>query len=51
MTSNAKPSPPKACPICQVAMQATRKGAETEHRCERCSLTLTVKTSQSGRER
>jgi len=51
MSQNAKPSPPKPCPICHVAMQATAKGAETVHRCERCSLTLTVKTSPSGRER
>lgn len=48
MNQHPKPSPPKACPVCQVAMQATHMGAETEHRCERCNLTLTVKTPRSA---
>jgi hypothetical protein len=50
MSSHAKPTPPKACPVCQVAMQATRVGGDTVHRCERCSLTVTVKAPRDRRE-
>jgi hypothetical protein len=46
-----KPAPPKACPVCQVAMQATRVGEDTEHRCERCALTIRVTASGHGEKR
>jgi hypothetical protein len=50
MSSHAKPTPPKACPICQVAMQASRVGADTVHRCERCNLVVTVKPPRENRD-
>lgn len=36
------PTPPKACPVCRVAMQTTQRDGEIVHRCERCLLTITV---------
>ena len=43
MNHDRKPAPPKACPVCQVAMQSTRAGADIVHRCEHCNLTMIVK--------
>lgn len=51
MNAPTTPNPPKACPVCQVAMQATRRGEDTVHRCERCSLTITVSALRHRDER
>jgi hypothetical protein len=50
MNREPRPTPPKACPVCQVAMQATRKDAEIVHRCERCALTITIKAPRQRGE-
>src|SRR6185312_11850870 len=43
MSRTRRPAPPKPCPVCRIAMQETRREAAIVHRCERCSLTITVK--------
>ncbi len=43
MEQQPKPlAPPKACPICSVAMQATETKECIVHRCENCGMTITV---------
>jgi tRNA(Ile2) C34 agmatinyltransferase TiaS len=42
MNDAAKPTPPKQCPVCHVAMQATVLRGGTHHRCEQCGLTISV---------
>jgi ribosomal protein S27AE len=34
--------PPKACPICSVAMQATETKERIVHRCGRCGMIITI---------
>ena len=34
--------PPKACPICSVAMQATETKERIVHRCENCGMIITI---------
>jgi uncharacterized Zn finger protein len=34
--------PPKACPICSVAMRATETKERIVHQCENCGLILTI---------
>jgi uncharacterized Zn finger protein len=34
--------PPKACPICSVAMQATETKERIVHRCENCGMLITI---------
>ena len=45
-----RPGPPKSCPVCQVAMQATRTENGITHRCERCDLIITITPLRSGDE-
>ena len=40
--SNPLTKPPKACPICSVAMQATETKERIVHRCENCGMILTI---------
>jgi Transcription factor zinc-finger len=42
MSRMPKPTPPKPCPICQVAMQMTAEAGATVHRCERCGTVISV---------
>jgi len=42
MSQAFKPAPPKPCPVCQVAMQATVTATDTVHRCQRCGLSVTI---------
>jgi Zn-finger nucleic acid-binding protein len=37
-----RPKPPKVCPVCFVAMQATKTEEKIVHLCQRCGLTITV---------
>ena len=37
-----RPDRPKTCPVCLVAMQATRLEDRIVHRCQRCELTITI---------
>ena len=37
-----KPKPPKICPVCHVAMQATKIENGVVHTCENCGLTITI---------
>jgi len=39
---SSKPEPPKPCPVCLVAMQATEDARGVTHRCERCGTVITV---------
>jgi DNA-directed RNA polymerase subunit M/transcription elongation factor TFIIS len=34
--------PPKACPICSVAMQATETKERIVHRCDNCGMSITI---------
>jgi ribosomal protein L37AE/L43A len=34
--------PPKSCPICSVAMQATKRDERIIHKCERCGMIITI---------
>jgi uncharacterized Zn finger protein len=34
--------PPKACPICSVAMQATETKERIVYRCENCGMIITI---------
>ena len=34
--------PPKPCPICSVAMQATETNERIVHCCNNCGMTITV---------
>jgi hypothetical protein len=34
--------PPKACPICSVAMQATQTKERIVQRCENCGMIITI---------
>jgi hypothetical protein len=34
--------PPKACPICSVAMQAIEAKERIVHRCENCGMIITI---------
>jgi hypothetical protein len=40
--SNPLTKPPKACPICSVAMQATETKERIVHQCENCGMILTI---------
>lgn len=52
MNQPLRPPPPKPCPVCQVAMQATVNEADTVHRCQRCGLSVTIRATKpiSGRQ-
>jgi len=34
--------PPKSCPICSVAMQATKRDERIIHKCEHCGMIITI---------
>jgi uncharacterized Zn finger protein len=38
----SKPEPPKPCPICFVAMQATNEERHIVHRCEQCGTVIMI---------
>jgi ribosomal protein L37AE/L43A len=42
MNSAQKPTPPRQCPVCRIAMQATVVETGIHHRCEQCGLTISV---------
>ena len=46
MKQPLKSPPPKACPVCQVAMQATVNETDIVHRCQRCGLTMTFRATK-----
>jgi uncharacterized Zn finger protein len=35
-------TPPRACPICSVAMQAIETKERIVHRCDNCGMTITI---------
>jgi len=45
----SKPEPPKSCPVCFVAMQATKEDRRIIHRCERCGTVIEI-TRPEGRQ-
>ena len=36
------PTPPKVCPVCQIAMQATETDEGVTHYCQNCGLVIEV---------
>jgi len=50
MSQAAKTTPPKPCPVCQVAMQATVSDTDTVHRCQRCGLIVSFRTKKPRNE-
>jgi hypothetical protein len=51
MEQNSDPFvPPKPCPICSVAMQATKTDERIVQRCERCGMTITIVLPAKQRE-
>ena len=48
MSRLSKLDPPRPCPICRVAMQATATGHSVTHRCERCGTVIAVAKPQSA---
>ncbi len=51
MKQPLRPPPPKPCPVCHVAMQATVNEADIVHRCQRCGLTVTFKATEPATAR
>lgn len=43
------PAPPKACPVCRVAMQLRSDGDDLVHHCKRCDLTVTIAAAKNGK--
>lgn len=37
-----RPTPPRACPVCGVAMQTTETETRIVHKCENCGMTIAV---------
>ena len=46
-----KPESPKPCPICLVAMQATRDTNGVTHRCAHCGVVVTIAYAKAAAER